>query len=135
MSTVVGIAGVVVQLGWVTDLLAVCGKVVQEDLVQVFVYLECTTLCAFFEEEVRNTDETMEFVRTKVVLVSFGDQELVVKLFWMVNEGTTNELGEIVMVAASLPLLRNAKVAEDKNKKNVSDQNYRVTKNTQNVCF
>lgn len=57
----------------------------------------------------------MEFVRTKVVLVSFGDQELVVKLFWMVNEGTTNELGEIVMVAAWLPLLRNAKVAEDKN--------------------
>jgi len=83
----------------VTDVLAVCDIVIQEDLIQVFVYLECA-FCAFFEEEVRDKDETMGFVRTDVVLVSLVDREFVVKLFRMVNEGTTKELGETVMVAA-----------------------------------
>jgi len=83
----------------VTDVLAVCDIVIQEDLIQVFVYLECA-FCAFFEEEVRDNDETMEFVRTDVVLVSLVDREFVVNLFRMVNEGTTKELGETVMVAA-----------------------------------
>ena len=62
-------------------MLAVRDIVIQEDLVQVFAYLEFTALCAVFEEEVRNEDETMEFVRTNVVLVSLVDRELVVKLF------------------------------------------------------
>ena len=36
-----------------------------------------------------------------VVLVPLVDSEFVVKLFWMItDEGTTNELGETVMVAA-----------------------------------
>ena len=81
-------------------MLAVRDIVIQEDLVQVFAYLESTALCAVFEEEVRNEDETMEFVRTNVVLVSLVDRELVVKLFWMVNEGTVKELGKTVMPAA-----------------------------------
>lgn len=63
-------------------------------------YLERVTLCAFFEEEVRNTDETVELVRTDVVLVSLIDKEFVVMLFWKLNEGTTKELGETVMVVA-----------------------------------
>ena len=80
-----------------TNVLAVCVVVIREDLLQVFVYLECTTLCVFFEEEVKTTDEIMEFVRADVVLV----REFVVKLFRIVtDEGTTNELGETVMVAA-----------------------------------
>ena len=81
-------------------MLAVRDIVIQEDLVQVFVYLEFTALCAVFEEEVRNKDETMDFVRTNVVLVLLVDREFVVKLFWMVNEGTIKELGETVMPAA-----------------------------------
>lgn len=83
-----------------TDVLAVRDIDILEDLLQVFVYLEFTTLCALFEEEVRNKDETIEFVRTYVVLVSLVDREFVVKLFWMVNEETIKELGETVMVAA-----------------------------------
>ena len=80
-----------------TNVLAVCVVVIREDLLQVFVYLEYTTLCVFFEEEVKTTDEIMEFVRADVVLV----REFVVKLFRIVtDEGTTNELGETVMVAA-----------------------------------
>ena len=81
-------------------MLAVRDIVIQEDLVQVFAYLEFTALCVVFEEEARNEDETMEFVRTNVVLVSLIDRELVVKLFWMVNEGTVKELGETVIPAA-----------------------------------
>ena len=80
-------------------MLSVCDIVIQEDLVQVFVCLECT-FCVFFEEEVIVKDEAMEFVRTDVVLVLLFDSEFVVKLFRMVNEGATNELGESVMVAA-----------------------------------
>lgn len=81
-------------------MLAVCDIVAKEDLVQLFVSLECITLCAFFEEEVRNTDEAIELVRTEVVLVSLIDREFAVMLFWMLNEGTTKELGETVMVVA-----------------------------------
>ena len=82
-------------------MLAVCDIVIQEDLVQVFVYLEFTALCALFEEEVRrNKDEAMDFVRTNVGLVPLVEREFVVKLFWMVNEGTAKELGETVMAAA-----------------------------------
>ena len=80
-------------------MLSVCDIVIQEDLVQVFVCLECT-FCVFFEEEVTVKDEAMEFVRTDVVLVLLFDSEFVVKLFRMVNEGATNELCESVMVAA-----------------------------------
>lgn len=81
-------------------MLAVCDIVAKEDLVQVFVYLDCVTLCVFFEEEVRNADEATELVRTEVVLVSLIDREFVVMLFWMLNEGTTKELGETVMIVA-----------------------------------
>lgn len=81
-------------------MLAVCDIVAKEDFVQVFVYLDCVTLCVFFEEEVRNTDEATELVRTEVVLVSLIDREFVVMLFWMLNEGTTKELGETVMIVA-----------------------------------
>lgn len=64
-----------------TDVLAVRDIDILEDLLQVFVYLEFTALCALFEEEIRNKDETIEFVRTYVVLVPLVDREFVVKLF------------------------------------------------------
>ncbi len=63
-------------------------------------YVECTKLCAALDDEEVITDETMAVVRKKFTVVSLSDEEFVVKLLWIVDEGKTDELGETVMVAA-----------------------------------